>query len=369
MEKPMSDKKSSHRLTGNLVKPPEASLERAGVAELVDQYFLAYNAGRLREACRLFVEKMLSEDVTVGLGLSGALTPAGLGASCLVPMIESGWIDWISTTGANVYHDLHHGLGLPVALAGSNADDAHLRREGLVRIYDLVLDHDTLTATDAFLRAVLAGAEYQRTISSAELHYRLGGHIADEEERRGRRGSTFLGAAHRCDVPVYAPSPGDSGIGMNIAALALRQECRLAVDVSLDVNETAAIVLRAKRAGKSGVLILGGGAPKNFLLQTEPHIQEIYGIEESGHDFFIQFTDARPDSGGLSGATPSEAVSWGKVAPEAIPDTAVAYGDTTILLPILAAYAAHKGGRRPLKRLYHRRDEFIEALRQEINAR
>ena len=307
----MSKDKSPHCLTGRLVTPPEAGLDRVGITELVDQYFLAYNAGRLREACRLFAEKMLSEDVTVGLGLSGALTPAGLGVSCLVPMIECGWIDWITTTGANIFHDLHHGLGLPIALAGPNADDAQLKREGLVRIYDLVLEHETLTATDEFLRDVLGGPKYQHTMSSAELHHRLGGRIAEEEERRGRRGRTFLGAAHRCDVPVYAPSPGDSGIGMNIAALALRDECRLTVDVSLDVNETAAIVLRAKRAGKSGVLILGGGAPKNFLLQTEPQIQEIYGLEESGHDFFIQFTDARPDSGGLSGATPSEAVSWG----------------------------------------------------------
>ena len=158
---------------------------------------------------------------------------------------------------------------------------------------------------------------------------------------------SLLGAAYEHGVPIYTSSPGDSSIGMNIAAMALRGN-QLSIDVSRDVNETAAIVLGAKRSGgKSAVFILGGGSPKNFLLQTEPQIQEVLGIDEKGHDYFLQITDARPDTGGLSGATPGEAVSWGKIDPDRLPDAVVCYVDSTIALPLISAYALSKHPRVP----------------------
>jgi deoxyhypusine synthase len=157
---------------------------------------------------------------------------------------------------------------------------------------------------------------------------------------------------------------------MNIAAMAL-QGNQLKIDVSRDVNETAAIVLGAKRqGGKSAVFILGGGSPKNFMLQTEPQIQEVLGIEEKGHDYFLQITDARPDTGGLSGATPGEAVSWGKVDPDRLPDAVVCYVDSTIALPLITAYALAKKSPRPRKRLYDQREALVAALQAEhIKAR
>src|SRR5689334_21698143 len=162
-------------------------------------------------------------------------------------------------------------------------------------------------------------------MSTAEFHYRTGRYVLERERKLGLKNKSLLAAAHEHAVPLYTSSPGDSSIGMNVAAKAL-QGNKLAFDPSLDVNETAAIVLAAKRgiahkgtrkkvSGKSAVFILGGGSPKNFLLQTEPQIQEVLGIDERGHDYFLQVTDARPDTGGLSGATPGEAVSWGKVDP------------------------------------------------------
>jgi deoxyhypusine synthase len=151
---------------------------------------------------------------------------------------------------------------------------------------------------------------------------------------------------------------------MNLAELALRGKGSC-IDVSLDVNETASIVYDSKkRGGKSGVFILGGGSPKNFMLQTEPQIQEVLGLEESGHDYFIQITDARPDTGGLSGATPSEAVSWGKVNPDSLPDTVVVYGDTTIVLPIITAYALSRNTCRKHKRLYQKRSMLLGKLKK-----
>ncbi|PYP72068.1 MAG: deoxyhypusine synthase [Gemmatimonadetes bacterium] len=341
---------------------PRPITGRETVPELVDNAFLAYNAGRLADGCRLFTQLMLEDAVTVGMSLTGAMTPAGLGMSTIIPMIEAGFIDWIVSTGANLYHDAHFGLGLAMHKGTPFANDVELREHGVVRIYDVFFDYEVLLSTDAYVRQVSARPEFQRSMSTAEYHYLLGGFILEREQALGISRKSLLGVAHECGVPIYTSSPGDSSIGMNVAEQALAGS-RLRFDVSADVNETSAVVLHAKRhGGKSGVLIIGGGSPKNFVLQTEPQIQEVLGIAETGHDYYLQITDARPDTGGLSGATPSEAVSWGKVDPDRLPETVVCYVDNTVGFPILAAYALAKRGPRRLKRLYHRREEMMRTL-------
>lgn len=337
-----------------------------GVAELIDGTFLAYNAARLREACQLFTTKMLEPDVTVGLTLTGALTPAGLGMAALIPLIEAGFVDWIISTGANLYHDTHFGLGLAMHRGNAQESDVVLREEGVVRIYDIFFDYEVLLSTDAFFRQIMRAPEFQRAMSSAEFHYLCGKYVRAREESLGLGQRSLLSAAYTAGVPIYTSSPGDSSIGMNIAALAL-EGSTLVLDPNQDVNETASIVLTAKRSGgKSGVMIFGGGSPKNFMLQTEPQIQEVLGIDEKGHDYFLQVTDARPDTGGLSGATPNEAVSWGKIDPDRLPDAVVCYTDSTIALPLLTSYALHKVEPRPLRRLIDRRDEMMDLLRGEF---
>ncbi len=341
---------------------PKPITGRETIPELVDQAFLAYNAGRLAEGCRLFAERMLEDDVTVGMSLTGAMTPAGLGMSTIIPLVEAGFLDWIVSTGANLYHDAHFGLGLAMHRGTPFADDVELREEGVVRIYDIFFDYEVLLSTDAFIREVSAGPEFQRPMSTAEYHYLLGGYVLEREKALGLSRKSLLGVAHRCGVPVYTSSPGDSSIGMNVAEQALTGS-RLRFDPSADVNETSAIVFDAKtHGGKSGVLIIGGGSPKNFVLQTEPQIQEVLGISEKGHDYYLQITDARPDTGGLSGATPSEAVSWGKIDPDQLPGTVVCYLDNTVGFPIVAAYALAKRKKRRLRRLYDRRDELLRHL-------
>jgi deoxyhypusine synthase len=332
------------------------------VAELVDRSFFAYNAGRLREACQLFASRMLDDRCTVGMSLTGAMTPAGLGMSTVIPMIEAGFVDWIVSTGANLYHDLHFPLGFSMHRGSPFADDVQLRDEGVVRIYDVFFDYAVLLKTDEFLRKVSQQEEFQKPMSSAEYHYRLGAYVAERERALGLTHKSVLVAAYEQGVPIYTSSPGDSSIGMNVAELAL-DGYAISYDVAADVNETAAIVLEAKRSGgQSGILIVGGGSPKNFVLQTEPQIQEVLGIEEKGHDYYLQITDARPDTGGLSGATPAEAVSWGKVDPDQLPDAVVCYSDTTIALPILVSYALATCAPRPPKRLYDRREELLAKL-------
>ena len=335
-------------------------------ADLIDNAFLAYNAARLREACQLFTRKMLEPDVTVGMTLTGALTPAGLGMAALIPLIEGGYVDWIISTGANLYHDTHFGLGLSMHRGNAQASDTVLREEGVVRIYDIFFDYDVLLSTDAFFRTIIQGPDFQRSMSSAEFHYLCGKYVREREKALGIGQKSLLSAAYTAGVPIYTSSPGDSSIGMNVAALALEGN-KCVIDPNLDVNETASIVLTAKRKdGKSGVLICGGGSPKNFMLQTEPQIQEVLGIDEKGHDYFLQITDARPDTGGLSGATPAEAVSWGKIDPDRLPDAVVCYLDSTVALPLLTAYAHARHAPRKLKRLYERREEMMNLLRDEF---
>ena len=381
-------KKQSKFLRGRSIDPKPITGD-AKLADLVDNTFLAYNAARLREACWLFTQKMLEPDVTVGVTLTGALTPAGLGMSALIPLIKAGFIDWIISTGANFYHDTHFGIGLSMHEGSSQISDVVLRNEGVVRIYDIFFDYRVLLDTDEFFRRVIEAPEFQRPMSTAEFHYRAGRYVRARARKLGLRNKSLMAAAHEYAVPLYTSSPGDSSIGMNVAAKAL-QGNKLVLDPSMDVNETAAIVLAAKRGlirddyagkmptnrpqdagaprgrrkkgGRSAIFILGGGSPKNFALQTEPQIQEVLGIDERGHDYFLQVTDARPDTGGLSGATPGEAVSWGKVDPDRLPDAVVCYLDSTVALPIITAYALARHKPRPPRRLYDRREEFMNLL-------
>ncbi len=350
-----------HKISHKRIDPP-ALTGAESLPNIVEEAFLSYNAGRLREACRLFTHKMLKDDVTVGLALSGALTPAGLGISCLVPLVEAGFIDWIVSTGANLYHDTHFALGQEMHQSRPGLDDLKLREHQVIRIYDIVFDYENLLGTDRFYRTLCRGDAFQKTLGTAEFHDLVGKYLAKREDESGGKHRSLLAAAYRCGVPIFTSSPGDSSIGMNLAALQL-EGSKLRIDPLRDVNQSAAIVYQAKKTGgRSGVFILGGGSPKNFMLQTEPQIQEVLGLEEAGHDYFLQVTDARPDTGGLSGATPQEAMTWGKVDPNMLPDTVTCYVDSTVFLPILTVYALATHTPRKPKRLMDQLDELTKLI-------
>ncbi|MBW4609247.1 MAG: deoxyhypusine synthase [Hassallia sp. WJT32-NPBG1] len=356
---------------GQKISPTPMSTN-VSVVDLIDNYFTAYNSARLREICQLLSKDVLTEGVTVGVSLSGAMTPAGFGVSALAPLIRNGFIDWMISTGANLYHDMHYGLGFELFAGNPFLDDVKLRQQSTIRIYDIIFGYDVLLETDAFIRKILQAEPFQKRMGTAEFHYLLGKYVREVEKQLGVEHSCLLATAYECGVPIYTSSPGDSSIGMNVAALAL-EGSKLILDPSIDVNETAAIAYTARDSkgeseGKSAAVIIGGGSPKNFLLQTQPQIHEVLGLEERGHDYFIQFTDARPDTGGLSGATPSEAVSWGKIDPEELPSTIVCYTDSTIALPLVTAYVMNQCQPRPLKRIYDRREEITEKLRQDYLA-
>ncbi len=326
------------------------------VAELIEQQFQAYNSARLNEAARLYAEEMLdlAKDVTIGLTMAGALTPAGLGG-CLITLMESGFVDFMISTGANLYHDMHYALAMSLHRGDFRLDDTKLQEEGVIRIYDILFADKVLLDTDAFVRACLRSLP-NRPIATSELHHHLGTQLLKAGVNPEY---SVLAQAARWNVPIYTSSPGDSSIGMNVARNALDGSL-LTLDPLADVNETTAIVHHATR---NGVIILGGGSPKNFYLQTQPQLWEVLGIQKGGHDYFIQITADAPHWGGLSGATPSEAVSWGKIKPEQLSSTVVIYGDSTISLPLLTAYAVSKAQPRPRRELYAQRKALLKELK------
>ncbi len=351
-------------LKGKKILPPPIRKDDP-LSEIIDRHMLAYNGGRIRAACHLLKEKMLKGNVTVGVTLAGALTPAGLGASSIIPLIKAGFVDWIVATGANVYHDLHFAFNMDLRQGSHLMDDAELRKNKVVRIYDIVFENDVLMKTDAMVREMLCRPEFQKEMGTSEFYHLLGKIVYEREKKAGLKDASFLSACYQADVPVFTSSPGDSTIGMDIASMELiSKKFKLRINPSIDVNESTSIVYSAKaKGGKTGVIICGGGSPKNFILQTEPQIQEVLMIPESGHDYFLQITDARPDTGGLSGATPSEAVSWGKVDPCGIDDTVIVYSDATIVLPLITSYLLQNVKPRPLKRLYGKREENFKILK------
>ncbi|MBI4265083.1 MAG: deoxyhypusine synthase [Acidobacteria bacterium] len=337
----------------------------AEIRHLIDEGFQAFNAARLGEACRIFTEKMLhpDHDTTIALTIAGALTPAGLGG-CVVSLMERGLVDFVISTGANLYHDLHYALNFTLHRGTPFVDDVELYEEGVIRIYDVLFPASVLLETDAYVRDFLVRWGRDEPVSTAELHYALGRDLM--ERHRGCEAYSLVAAAAAAGVPIYTSSPGDSSIGMNVAYHELMNDSRLMIDPNKDVNEVCAFILAGT---KNGCVILGGGSPKNFYLQGQPTLWEVYGIPKGGNDFFIQITTDQVVWGGLSGATPAEAVSWGKVNPGVLPDTVVAYCDSTIAFPLFCEYAvSSEPGRRPRKELVHKRDELVAALKRTARA-
>jgi deoxyhypusine synthase len=371
MDHTKKDHPGKHQyLSGKRVLPQPLS-SHSDVAAVIDNMD-AYNGGRLRAACQLMREKYSPENVTIGVSIAGALIPAGLGRSTIIPLMNHGYIDWLVSTGANMYHDLHFAFDMPLYRGSHNVDDADLRDKGVTRIYDILFDYeDVLMATDRILRRIMLRPEFQKEMGTREYYYHLGKVVNEFEQKNNLGEVSVLAAAYRNGIPVFTSSPGDSTIGMNVAGLelladaaGLREYFKLKINPTIDVNDSTAIILNAKsyEKGKTGVLLIGGGSPKNFLLQTEPQIQEVLMIPEAGQDYDINITDARPDTGGLSGAPPSEAASWGKIDPTKLDETVTAYLDVTVAFPLLGAYVLQTTKPKKLKRLYDRGEELREKL-------
>src|SRR5512136_1133961 len=345
-----------------LSRPPVEPMRlrpKMTVEDLVDVYRRAgaFNGGRLAQGCDLF-GKMIGWGATIALTVTGAMAPAGLGGA-IQAMIEAGFVDVVISTGANLYHDLHFALKLPVVQGHFQVDDRELYRAGIERIYDVFITEQSLLDTDAFVREALEKAPpaLRGTTSTARLHNYLG-HLVLQQAPLPQR--SWVATAARYDVPVFTSSPGDSSIGMNVAAMKLRGGTTT-IDPDLDVLESTAIVYDAE---VNGVVILGGGSPKNFYLQTQPTLWQILDLNRGGHEFVLQISTDSPQWGGLSGATPSEAISWGKVQADMLKNHVVVYSDTTISAPVVFAYALSTRKPRKQRRLLDRLDALYRKLQR-----
>ncbi len=347
---------SRHTFTGRKIEPPKVSANMT-VPDLIKFYgSTGFNARRLAEAAEILRE-MVDTNSTVCLTLAGAMTPIGLGRT-ISAMIEKGFIDWIVATGANVYHDLHFAYDLPVRQGHFDVDDDVLYSKQIVRIYDVYIkEMGTLQAQDLIVQKEIGRAKkVPPNASTADIAYALG-KAAKENARHPDK--SFLVKAYEHDVPVYMPAISDSSIGLNMLPLLLEGK-GLFPNVILDIAESAAILWKSKR---SGGLELGGGVPKNFFQQTGPALYQILRMKEGGQDYLIQLTDARPDTGGLSGATLQEGKSWGKIK-TSHRGNVIVYGDSSVYFPLLCSYAMSVCKPRKHKRIYKKKDSWVQEMKK-----
>ena len=350
-----------HSFSGNKIDPPEISASMT-VSDLIDVFGkTGYNARRLAEAAEIMI-KMMESDATVCLTIAGAMTPIGFG-KIISTMIENGFIDWIVTTGANVYHDLHFAYDLPVRQGHFDVDDDTLYSKQIVRIYDVYIKEiGTLQAQDTIMQKdiqdIYKKNKNMENGSTADLSYLIG-KAASEKSKYSEK--SFMVSAYKSDVPVYIPALSDSSIGLNMLPLILNE--KISINVIQDIAESAAILWKSDR---SGGIELGGGVPKNFFQQTGPALYQILKIKEGGHDFIIQLTDARPDTGGLSGATLQEGKSWGKIK-TSHKGNVVVYGDSSVYFPILCAHLLTKCKPRNKKRIYKNKNKWVEEMKHNFN--
>jgi deoxyhypusine synthase len=349
---------SRHSFSGRKIDPPNV-LPNMTVSQLIDYYAITgYNARRLSEAAEI-MKFMIETNSTVCLTLAGAMTPIGMGKAVAI-MIESGFIDWIVTTGANVYHDLHFAYDLPVRQGQFNVDDDILYSKQIVRIYDTYIKEiGTLQAQDVIVQNQLTkNAELMlpQGSSTADISHMLG---KAAQETSNHPEKSFLASAYKHSVPVYMPAIGDSSIGLNMLPL-LFKENMVAPNIILDIAESAAILWKSDA---SGAVELGGGVPKNFFQQAGPALYQILKIKEGGHDYIIQLTDARPDTGGLSGATLQEGKSWGKIK-TSHKGNVIVYGDSSVYFPLLCSYVLSECKQKSSKKLYTKKDAWTAELKQ-----
>jgi len=327
------------------------------IEDLVNMFASSgFNGRKLGEAAKLYA-KMIKEDVTICLAVAGAMTPVGFGG-IIKTLIERGFVDWIITTGANVYHEDHFAWGLPIKQGSSVVDDTKLYENEIVRIRDVYIKfYETLEAQDQIVQEMFEDDFTEKPFTTAQF-CNLMGKISKENSKYPEK--SFIVTAYDYDVPVYISTIKDSSLALNLAVHRLRDKI-YNLDFVKEIIEQAAILYQSK---KSGLLILGGGVPKNTAQQTGPLLDQILRRDDGGQDYIIQITDARPDTGGLSGATQQEGKSWGKVK-DANRGMVTVYADATIAFPILVLYVLSNQKTRKPKRLYKELDKMYDNLKND----
>ncbi len=341
------------------------------VRDLLEHAFPAFAGRNLREAHRLMRRSIL-EDCTVFATLSGAMTPAGLHTSTILPLIEAGAISVLTTTGANLYHDTHRLLGHTIREVSPRGDDLAYREEGTIRIYDLGFPEEVLLDTDRFFLELLRRPAFQRDMTTPEWHYELGREVARIEDSLDKPVRTLLGTCFRNDVPIFVGAPQDGSIYLNVVRLARTDpDFKFRLDVARDAFQMSALQhLSRADDGAAAIWIFGGGVPKNYTLQGEPLLDQIFGVPARGFDYDVQICVDVEDNGALSSCSAGEGHTWGKTSAECVESKSVYLRtDVTVAAPFLAsALLSESELRREPKRWMKRLDEAEQALDNVIRA-
>jgi deoxyhypusine synthase len=287
---------------------------------------ISFQGRNLATAHRVW-QKMLRDDVTIFMGMAGALSAGGL-RMVVAHLILNRYVDCLVSTGANLYHDLHETRGRHHYLGSPHADDAALARDRIDRVYDTYASEEEFISNDNWI-AEFASTLEKRPYTSREMLYRLGGHLWKTTEREG-----ILTAAYRASVPIFCPAIADSSIGMGLSQARQKTPGAGHIDIIGDIVESANLIIRRPRTAS---VVLGGGTPKNFINQASVQA-EFYSDKVRGHRFALQIVTDTPAFGGASGSSLEEAQSWGKLATDS-PRVSV-QADATIALPLLATALA-----------------------------
>jgi deoxyhypusine synthase len=271
------------------------------------------------------LDRAIGSDCPITLSVAGPVTVSGQHQAWLIPLLETGWIAYLSTTDAVCYHDGHRSLTAhrdPIHEVPIFGDDGALRDEKTIRVTDMAFDEDVLMDQDRFLSAVLTRPEFQRKMTGTELRYLLGQIYAEQEKQNGVAPG-LLATCHRLAIPIFVGAPGDGSVFLNSMKLwAMRQagiipEYGFDLDLHAEVFESCAYHrwgLFAHPAHALGTVILGGGVPKNYNLQPEPALGQVLGLADvRGYNYDVQIVTAPVTDGSLSSCPPAEAVTWGKV--------------------------------------------------------
>lgn len=350
---------------------PQPITGKESPAELLASAFPAFVGRQVREAARLMEQSVRGEH-TIFTTMSGAMTPAGLHRSCIVPLIENGIIDVLTTTGANLYHDAHRILGFRLREIAPDAGDTRLREARIIRIYDIAFPEDVLLRTDKLFSWLLCRPEFQRPMNTAEFHYLLGKHLYEIESKIGVDQHSLLATAYKHGVPIFVGAPQDGSIFLNVVKLraVLGDAFKFSLDVAADVHAMAAVQWMAQRQGDFAVWILGGGVPKNYTLQGEPTLSQIFELDARGFDIDLQFCVDPVDNGALSSCPAGEGHTWGKVSAECVENSSVyVHCDVTAVFPWLVHALLNAGYKRSPKRMYDRMEQAIAEMNAGIAER
>ncbi len=342
-------------------------------AELLAQAFPAYVGRQERTAFEL-MRRSLAEEASIYLTLSGAMTPAGLHQSCLIPLVERGVLSVLTTTGANLYHDAHRVLGHAIREVAPDAGDLAMRLARIIRIYDLGFWEEALLDTDRLFSAIIRAPEFQRKMTTPEFHFLLGKVMHRIERSLGVRQPSLLSSCYRNAVPIFVGAVQDGSIFLNVVKLRrlLGEDFKFELDINEDVFAMAALQHFCRHHGgrKLAIWILGGGVPKNYTLQGEPLLDQILGVPTAGFDIDLQFCVDPVDNGALSSCPAGEGHTWGKVSMQAVETGSVyVHCDVTAVFPWLTHALFSTGARRPPMRLMEQLPRAVQLLDKDVQRR